>query len=106
LTTLLRLLGATVALTVMLGWALPAALMWPDVPGPLTTWRRFRCFCRRRHDPVTYRGAFRCLACGFVGADLEEMGYEGGGHVAPMRRSFSRGRSGGVETVRREEGKA
>jgi hypothetical protein len=50
-----------------------------------------RCFLRRYHDPSRHPlGGFKCAACGTVGIDLEEMGFEGGGYVPPLRRIFSR----------------
>ena len=50
-----------------------------------------RCLVRRHHDPVRHvLGGFKCSACGAVGADLDEMGFEGEGYVPPLRRIFSR----------------
>ena len=54
---------------------------------------RFRCLVRSSHNPVRHPlGGFRCADCGFVGADLEEMGFSDGGYVLPVRRLFSRRR--------------
>ena len=50
-----------------------------------------RCFTRQRHEPRRHPlGGFRCVDCGAVGADLEEMGFRESGWVAPMRRTFDR----------------
>jgi hypothetical protein len=50
-----------------------------------------RCLVRRHHEPVRHvLGGFRCSDCGAVGADLDEMGFEGEGYVPPLRRIFSR----------------
>ena len=52
-----------------------------------------RCFFRNRHEPARHPlGGFRCTVCGTAGADLEEMGFEGGGYVAPVRRLYERDR--------------
>jgi len=54
---------------------------------------RLHCLFRTSHNPVRHPlGGFRCVECGFVGADLGEMGFADGGYVLPMRRLFSRGR--------------
>jgi hypothetical protein len=51
----------------------------------------FRCLVRRHHEPSRHPlGGFKCLTCGAVGTSLDEMGFEGEGYVAPMRRVFSR----------------
>lgn len=48
-------------------------------PGPV------RCALRRRHNPVRHPlGGFRCQDCGLAGADLEDMGFQGGGWIAPV----------------------
>lgn len=50
-----------------------------------------RCLWRNVHNPVRFPlGGFKCADCGAVGADLEEMGFVGGGYVLPVRRIFSR----------------
>jgi hypothetical protein len=50
-----------------------------------------KCFLRRRHDPVRHPlGGFKCAECGAAGADLEAMGFENGGWVPPIRRTFDR----------------
>lgn len=50
-----------------------------------------KCFWRSRHDPARHPlGGFRCISCGLAGADLEAMGYRGGGYVRPWRVSFDR----------------
>jgi len=52
---------------------------------------RLRCRLRNRHQPSRhYLGGFKCAECGAVGVDLEDMGFEGGGYVPPLRRLFSR----------------
>lgn len=54
-----------------------------------------RCFMRDQHVPVRHPlGGFRCAECGVAGADLDDMGFDG--WVAPVRRTFERGREGGV----------
>ena len=54
---------------------------------------RFLCFLRHHHNPVRHPlGGFRCADCGEAGADLEQMGFVGGGYVMPIRRVFSRDR--------------
>jgi hypothetical protein len=54
---------------------------------------------RRRHNPVRHPlGGFRCADCGEAGADLEQMGFDGG-YVRPMRRVFSRERSEFTRTM-------
>jgi hypothetical protein len=35
-------------------------------------------------------GGFRCAVCGVAGADLDAMGFVGGGYVGPMRLTYSR----------------
>ena len=61
---------------------------------------RLRCFFRNQHNPVRHPlGGFRCLECGHVGADLEEMGYVDGGYVMPVRRVFSRTRGEFTRTM-------
>jgi hypothetical protein len=61
---------------------------------------RLRCFFRNQHNPVRHPlGGFRCLECGQVGADLEEMGYVDGGYVMPVRRVFSRTRGEFTRTM-------
>jgi hypothetical protein len=50
-----------------------------------------RCVVRQHHRPSRHPlGGFRCVECGAVGADLEEMGFRGSGWVGPMRRTYSR----------------
>lgn len=52
-----------------------------------------RCYFRRRHNPVRHPlGGFRCADCGAVGADLEQMGFDGGGYVSLTRPIFDRRR--------------
>jgi len=54
---------------------------------------RLRCLFRTHHRPARHPlGGFRCADCGAVGADLNEMGFEGMGYVSPSRRLFSRER--------------
>ena len=54
---------------------------------------RLRCLIRTHHRPARHPlGGFRCTDCGAVGADLDEMGFEGMGYVSPSRRLFSRER--------------
>jgi hypothetical protein len=61
---------------------------------------RLRCFFRSQHNPVRHPlGGFKCLECGHVGADLEEMGYVDGGYVLPVRRVFSRTRGEFTRTM-------
>jgi hypothetical protein len=61
---------------------------------------RLRCFFRNQHNPVRHPlGGFRCLECGHVGADLDEMGYVDGGYVMPVRRVFSRQRGEFTRTM-------
>ena len=53
----------------------------------------FRCFVRNHHNPTRHPlGGFRCADCGEAGADLDQMGFVGGGYVLPVRRIFSRDR--------------
>ena len=55
---------------------------------------RLSCLVRSSHNPARHPlGGFRCLDCGFVGVDLDEMGFADGGYVMPDRRLFSRRRS-------------
>jgi hypothetical protein len=50
-----------------------------------------RCLLRSRHVPIRHPlGGFRCLDCGAVGADLDEMGFYGEGYLPPLRRVYSR----------------
>ncbi len=52
---------------------------------------RLRCFVRQSHIPVRHPlGGFRCGECGEAGADLDDMGYLGGGYVTPIRKVFNR----------------
>jgi hypothetical protein len=46
-----------------------------------------RCLLvKQRHNPVRHPlGGFRCADCGATGADLEAMGFEGGGYVDVRR---------------------
>jgi hypothetical protein len=61
---------------------------------------RLRCAVRSSHNPVRHPlGGFRCVDCGFVGADLEEMGFSDGGYVMPIRRLFSRQRGEFTRTM-------
>jgi hypothetical protein len=49
------------------------------------------CAARGRHEPRRVPiGGFRCRECGAVGADLNDMGFDGEGYVGPLRRIFSR----------------
>ena len=51
----------------------------------------FRCLVRHHHNPVRHPlGGFKCADCGEAGADLDQMGFVGGGYVPPVRRIFSR----------------
>lgn len=60
----------------------------------------FRCFVRNRHNPVRYPlGGFKCADCGEVGADLDQMGFVGGGYVPTERRIFSRDRGEFTRTM-------
>jgi hypothetical protein len=60
----------------------------------------FRCLLRNRHNPVRHPlGGFKCVDCGEAGADLDQMGFAGGGYVLPMRRVFSRDRGEFVRTM-------
>ena len=53
----------------------------------------FLCFVRDHHSPVRHPlGGFKCGDCGQAGADLDQMGFIGGGYVLPVRRIFSRDR--------------
>jgi hypothetical protein len=59
-----------------------------------------RCLMRNRHNPVRHPlGGFKCSDCGTAGADLEEMGFSGGGYVLPIRRVFSRDRGEFTRTM-------
>jgi hypothetical protein len=50
-----------------------------------------RCRMRGHHRTGRYPlGGFRCRDCGAAGENLDEMGFEDGGYVAPMRRLYSR----------------
>jgi hypothetical protein len=61
---------------------------------------RLSCFLRNRHNPVRHPlGGFKCSDCGEVGADLEQMGFDNGGYVLPVRRIFSRERSEFTRTM-------
>lgn len=54
---------------------------------------RARCFLRQRHSPVRHPlGGFRCADCGTAGADLDEMGFPGGGWARVQRKVFDRTR--------------
>ena len=54
---------------------------------------RLHCALRSSHNPARHPlGGFRCVDCGFVGVDLDEMGFADGGYVLPTRRLFSRQR--------------
>lgn len=64
-----------------------------------------RCLFRNRHDPVRHPlGGFKCADCGAAGADLEDMGFVGGGYVLPVRRVFSRDRGEFTRTMSWEPG--
>jgi hypothetical protein len=53
-----------------------------------------RCLVRGRHEPRRqFGGGFRCADCGHAGEDLDDMGFYGGGYVAPERRPFVRPRA-------------
>ena len=59
-----------------------------------------RCFLRNHHDPVRHPlGGFKCSHCGQVGADLEQMGFDNGGYVLPVRRLFSRNHGEFTRTI-------
>jgi hypothetical protein len=65
-----------------------------------------RCLVRNRHNPARHPlGGFKCTDCGAAGADLEDMGFSGGGYVLPMRRLFSRDRGEFTRTVSWEPSK-
>jgi hypothetical protein len=52
---------------------------------------KLRCFVRNQHHPGRHPlGGFKCVDCGTAGADLGDMGFDGQGYVAPLRRIFSR----------------
>jgi len=60
-----------------------------------------RCLFRNRHNPVRHPlGGFKCADCSEVGADLDDMGFAGGGYVPPVRRIFARGRGSASEFTR------
>ena len=49
------------------------------------------CYLRGRHNPKRHPlGAFKCADCATAGADMDEMGFKGGGYVPPTRKVFSR----------------
>jgi hypothetical protein len=61
---------------------------------------RIRCMFRNQHNPTRHPlGGFRCVDCGHVGSDLEEMGFADGGYVLPIRRLFSRERNEFTRTI-------
>jgi hypothetical protein len=61
---------------------------------------RLLCYFRHHHNPVRHPlGGFKCSDCGEAGADLEQMGFVGGGYVMPVRRVFSRDRGEFTRTV-------
>lgn len=47
------------------------------------------CLLGRHHPLRTALGGFRCVACGAVGADYEELGL-GDSYVRPVRKLFDR----------------
>lgn len=51
-----------------------------------------RAFCwLGAHDPVRQSlGGFRCRSCGKAGESLDDFGFEGGGYVRPVRKTFDR----------------
>lgn len=50
-----------------------------------------RCFRRGRHEPRRHPlGPHVCHDCGAAGADLDEMGFQGGGYVGTDRRTYER----------------
>jgi hypothetical protein len=52
---------------------------------------RLRCAVRQHHRPSRHPlGGFRCVECGAVGVDLDEMGFRGAGWVGPYRRTYRR----------------
>jgi hypothetical protein len=54
-----------------------------DAGRTFTMLARIRCFFRNYHNPTRHPlGGFRCVDCGWAGADLEEMGFAGAGYVA------------------------
>jgi hypothetical protein len=69
--------------------ARPAGVAW--------LFRRIRCALRGHHNPVKHPlGGFRCTECGAAGETLDDMGFEGGSYVGPLRRTFDRGPYGGL----------
>ena len=49
------------------------------------------------HDPERQLvGGFRCRRCGKAAEDLHDMGFEGGGYVPALRRTFDRAPEGGL----------
>jgi hypothetical protein len=51
----------------------------------------------RRHKPVRQSiGGLRCEFCGMPGESFDDFGQVGLGYVRPVRKTFSRERSGGV----------
>lgn len=48
----------------------------------------------RRHKPVRQWAGFRCQTCGKPGDSFDDFDYAG--YVRPLRKSFRRGREGGV----------
>lgn len=70
----------------------------------MTAW--LRCWMRKHHNPVRHPlGGFKCTDCGMAGADLDEMGFAGGGYVLPIRRLFSRDKSEFTRTMAWEPGR-
>lgn len=64
----------------------------------LTAGLAWRWRCLGHHIPVRYfLGGFKCArpGCRKVGADLEDMGFQSG-WVAPLRKTYERGRKGGI----------
>lgn len=73
----------------LLVWAL--SRLWHSVRevDSLLAW--LRCWWRGWHDPKkVLPDGQRCRDCGLPGADMEDMGFVGGGYVPPVRRVFDR----------------
>jgi hypothetical protein len=68
-----------------------------------------RCLARGRCEPLKQpqHDGFRCVSCGRSGADMGEfLGFDGAGHVPPVRRVYDRRHNTTTRTVAWEKGRS
>jgi hypothetical protein len=100
---LVSVVGLAIVLT-MLAIAIRAAA----IPESVRALAWIRCAVLRgshapRRQPL---GGQRCSDCGVAGADMAELGFEGGGYVPAVRRLYDRDRREFVRTSAWSQGRS